>query len=96
MSDVRAWLDACNTTPATAALRAVLDLHRPRFEQALAPDCSTEVCDCEDRCEPVPTEVCGHCIDIGMAAYHYAYEEGGIETVHWPCSTVQAIQEAIR
>ena len=77
------------------ALRAVLDMHKPRAEQVLATDCSAEACDCEDGCQTVPTEVCGHCCDIGNAAHHYAYEEGGIQTVLWPCPTAVAIEAAL-
>ena len=78
-----------------AALRAVLDLHKPRGEQVLATDCSAETCDCEDGCQTVPIKVCEHCMDLGNSAHHYAYEEGGIETVLWPCPTVRAIEVAL-
>ena len=66
-----------------------------RSEQVLAPDCSTETCDCEDGCQTVPITVCEHCIDLGNSAHHYAYEEGGIETVLWPCPTVRAVEAAL-
>ena len=78
-----------------AALRAVLDLHKPRTEQVLATECSAETCDCEDGCQTVPIKVCEHCMDLGDSAHHYAYEEGGIETVLWPCPTVRALEDAL-
>ena len=78
-----------------AALRAVLDLHKARDEQVLATDCSAETCDCEDGCQTVPIKVCEHCMDLGDSAHHYAYEEGGIETVIWPCPTVRAVEAAL-
>lgn len=77
------------------ALQAVLDLHKAHAEQVLATDCSAETCDCEDGCQTVPIKVCEHCIDLGNSAHHYAYEEGGIETVIWPCPTVRAIEDAL-
>ena len=43
----------------------------------------------------MPITVCEHCIDLGNSAHHYAYEEGGIETVLWPCPTVRAVEAAL-
>lgn len=78
-----------------AALRAVLEEHRPTEVDALNTDCAIEECDCEGDCTTEPVTVCAHCFGVGEESHPYAYEQGGIETVRYPCPTVVLIREAL-
>lgn len=75
----------------SARVEAVRTLHEPRVVEVLGPECSAEECDHEDACPLVDCTVCGHCYDVGDGAHCYAYEEGGIESVVYPCPTIRAI-----
>ena len=78
----------------TALVERVRELHAPRVVEVLGPDCSAEECDHEDACPLVDCTVCGYCYDVGDGAHCYAYEEGGIENVAYPCPTIRALDES--
>ena len=90
--DALALLDAAAERDRLAeAVERVRALHGPRVVQVLGATCSAEECDHEDACPLVDYTVCGHCYDVGDGAHPYAYEEGGIERVAWPCLTISAL-----
>jgi len=74
-----------------AKLDAVRALHGPRVVQVLGATCSAEECDHEDACPLVDYAVCGHCYDVGDGAHPYAYEDGGLQDVAYPCPTIRAL-----
>ena len=37
--------------------------------------------------------VCAACYELGESVYPYAYEDGGIQHVEYPCPTVRALDE---
>ena len=85
-------LDTAAERDALAAkVERVRALHGPRVLQVLGATCFAEECDHEDACPLVDYTVCGHCYDVGDGAHCYAYEEGGMENVVWPCPTIRAL-----
>lgn len=81
-----------------AALRAVLDLHRPTTMDFIVGDCAAEVCehDDPDDCSTTPRKVCGGCVDQAERVTPYAMESVSVvQSVIWPCDHVQAIADAL-
>ena len=76
---------------AQARIEAVRELHRESHVKVLASACADEECDHEDDCPLVDYAVCTECYAIGDEAHPYAYEEGGVERVAWPCLTISAL-----
>ena len=81
-----------------AALRAVLDLHKPTTMDFIVGDCAAEACehDDPDDCSTAPRKVCGGCVDQAEHVTPYAMESVSVvQLVIWPCDHVQAIAGAL-
>ena len=92
VADIPDLLAAAAERDALAAkVERVRALHGPRVLQVLGATCSAEECDHEDACPLVDYAVCTECYAIGDEAHPYAYEEGGVERVAWPCLTISAL-----
>lgn len=92
----RAMSAAADRPALTAALRAVLDLHRAGSAQVITGDCASETCGHEDECPTVKFAICLECARIAEETYPYYGEQGqGINPVAWPCLTVRAIEAAM-
>ena len=95
--DAEAIVDAHNHLPAlTAALRAVLNLHKPESVECLTGDCATELCEHDEvgDCETAPFTYCAACHDLADRIDTY-YAERGMAPAAYPCPTVTAITNAI-
>ena len=86
------------------ALRAERDALAARIERVRALHVRTTIsvlpCECpgETHEAHVPPDdcttdlaVCAACYELGEAVYPYAYEDGGIQHVEYPCPTVRAL-----
>ena len=92
VADIPDLLAAAAERDALAAkVERVRALHGPRVLQVLGATCFAEECDHEDACPLVDYAVCTECYAIGDEAHPYAYEEGGVERVAWPCLTISAL-----
>lgn len=81
-----------------AALRAVLDLHKPTTMDFIVGDCAAEDCehDDPDDCSTAPRKVCGGCLDQAECVTPYAMECASVaQSVIWPCDHVHAIAAAL-
>jgi len=85
LAEVEAERDAL-----AAKVDRVRALHRPRTIQVLGAACSAEVCDHDD-CPLVDYTVCDCCYAVCDGASRYAYEDGGIQDVAYPCPTFAAL-----
>lgn len=69
----------------------VRELHRPTTVEATQGECAAEECAHEDDCPTVPVGVCAECYRIGEDVYPWAYEDGGLQHVEYPCPTIRAL-----
>ena len=89
-----AWDSSTDVPALVAALRAVLELHKPITEGVIVGDCATEECEHDGDCPEVPIDLCACCYDLAQDANPY-YGERDVRWVCYPCPTVRVIEEAL-